>query len=127
MQKGEPRRDEEEANCKQISEGLPEDGDGAAEKLRERHGIVGRVGESRTLLYKWRDQMEAIECKDGPPANSRERALRPEIRELKRVLADKTLETDSSKVPCKKSRLDARAKEARAGRRLRNNRWGLTS
>jgi transposase-like protein len=52
------------------------------------------LGIHRTQLYKWRDLMEAVESKDGPPANSRERELRAEIRQLKRVLADKTLESD---------------------------------
>jgi len=65
--------------------------------------------------------MEPVEEGPGPPANSRERELRKEIRELKRVLADKTLEVDFSKVPCKKSRLDAGAVATLAGRRLRPN------
>ena len=38
--------------------------------------------------------MEPIEDGEGPPANSRERELRKEIRDLKRVVADKTLEVD---------------------------------
>jgi len=43
-------------------------------------------------LYKWRDRFVVS---DGPPApNRRELTLRKENSELKRVLADKTLEVD---------------------------------
>jgi len=56
--------------------------------------LATELGIHRTQLYKWRDQMEPVEEGPGPPANSRERELRKEIRELKRVLADKTLEVD---------------------------------
>jgi transposase-like protein len=52
------------------------------------------LGIHRTPLYKWRDQMEPIEDGPGPAANSRERELRKEIRELKRVLGEKALEVD---------------------------------
>ena len=52
------------------------------------------LGIHRTQLYKWRDQMEAIDDGKDPPANSRERELRKEIRDLKRVLGEKTLEVD---------------------------------
>ena len=48
----------------------------------------------RRLLYKWRDQLEPIEDGEGPPANSRERELRQQVTQLKRVVADKTLEAD---------------------------------
>jgi len=69
----------------------------AMERLKSCGSVTAlseELGIHRTLLYKWRDQMEAVESKDGPPANSRERELRAKIRELKRVLADKTLEAD---------------------------------
>lgn len=52
------------------------------------------LGLHRTQLYKWRRTMEAADDSQGPPANSQERALRKEIRELKRVLGEKVLETD---------------------------------
>ncbi|HSB17002.1 MAG TPA: transposase, partial [Bryobacteraceae bacterium] len=52
------------------------------------------LGIHRTQLYKWRDQMEPVEDGPGPAANSRERELRKEIRELKRVLGEKVLEVD---------------------------------
>src|SRR6476661_8434420 len=65
--------------------------------------------------------MEPVEDGPGPAANSGERELRKEIRELKRVLGEKVLEVDFSKVPCKKSRLDAGATAALARRRPRPN------
>ena len=49
--------------------------------------LAAELGIDRTQLYKWRDQMEPIEDGPGPAANSRERELRKEIRDLKRVLA----------------------------------------
>jgi transposase-like protein len=69
----------------------------AMERLKSCESVTAlseELGIHRTLLYKWRDQMEAVESKDGPPATSRERELRAEIRQLKRVLADTTLEAD---------------------------------
>ena len=56
--------------------------------------LAAELGIHRTQLYKWRDQMEPIEEGPGPAANSRERELRKEIRELKRVLGEKVLEAD---------------------------------
>jgi transposase-like protein len=56
--------------------------------------LAAELGIHRTQLYKWRDQMEPIDDGQGPPSNSRERELRKEIRELKRVLGEKALELD---------------------------------
>jgi len=56
--------------------------------------LAAELGVHRVLLYKWRDQMEPIDDGDAPPANSHERELRKEIRDLKRVLGEKTLEAD---------------------------------
>jgi transposase-like protein len=56
--------------------------------------LSAELGIHRTQLYKWRDQMEPVEDGPGPPANSGERELRKEIRELKRVLGEKVLEVD---------------------------------
>jgi transposase-like protein len=67
------------------------------------------LGVHRRLLYKWRDQLEPIEDGDGPPANSRERELRQQIGHLRRLVAGRRWRRIFSKVPCKKSRLDARA------------------
>ena len=56
--------------------------------------LAAELGIHRTQLYKWRDQMEPVEDGPGPAATGRERELRGELRQLKRVLADKTLEVD---------------------------------
>ena len=53
------------------------------------------LGVHRTLLYKWRERMQAREGKEGGPAvDTGERRLLAENLELKRVLAEKTLEVD---------------------------------
>jgi transposase-like protein len=56
--------------------------------------LAAELGIHRTQLYQWRDQMEPVEDGPGPAANSGERELRREIRELKRVLGEKVLEVD---------------------------------
>ncbi|HZO51620.1 MAG TPA: transposase [Bryobacteraceae bacterium] len=56
--------------------------------------LSAELGIHRTQLYKWRRALEAADDGIGPPANSQERALRKEIRELKRVLGEKVLEAD---------------------------------
>jgi transposase-like protein len=56
--------------------------------------LSAELGLHRTQLYKWRRAMEAADDGHGPPANSQERELRKEIRELKRVLGEKVLEAD---------------------------------
>ena len=49
----------------------------------------------RRFLYRWRDQLEpAKKSEEPPPQNSRESTLRKEVSQLKRVLAEKTLELD---------------------------------
>ena len=52
------------------------------------------LGVHRTQLYKWRRLLEASDDGLNPLANSQERVLRQEIRELKRVLGEKVLEAD---------------------------------
>jgi transposase-like protein len=69
----------------------------AVERLKSCDNIVAlseELGVLRRLLYKWRDQLEPIEDGEGPPANSRERELRQQVSQLKRLVADKTLEAD---------------------------------
>ena len=91
----------------------------AMERLKSCESVTAlseELGIHRTLLYKWRDQMEAVESKDGPPANSRERELRAEIRQLKRVLADKTLETDFFKGALQKVEARRRSKGVSGGK-----------
>jgi len=56
--------------------------------------LAKELGVHRTQLYKWRDLIEPIDDGKGPPGNSHERELRKEMRELKCVLGEKTLEVD---------------------------------
>ena len=53
------------------------------------------LGIHRRLLYKWRDQLDPVEPREeSPPQNPRESTLRKEVHQLKRLLADKTVEVD---------------------------------
>ena len=55
------------------------------------------LGIHRRLLYKWRDQVDPADAEaegDVVLQNTRESALRKEIAELKRLLADKTVEVN---------------------------------
>ena len=71
----------------------------------------------RRLLYKWRDQLEPIDDGEGPPENGRERELRLQVIQLKRLVADKTLEADFFKGALQKVE----------ARRQRNTRAGETA
>jgi transposase len=70
----------------------------AVERLKSCENIVAlsqELGVHRRLLYKWRDQLDPVEPREeSPPQNSRESTLRKEVHQLKRLLADKTLEVD---------------------------------
>jgi transposase-like protein len=54
--------------------------------------LARELGVDRSVLYHWRDQLAGEG--DGTTIKSPVRELRKEIRELKRVLAEKTLEAD---------------------------------
>jgi len=56
--------------------------------------LSAELGIHRTQLYKWRRALEAADDGYDPPANSGERELRKQVRELKRVLGEKVLEAD---------------------------------
>jgi transposase len=53
--------------------------------------LAEELGIHRTVLYHWKNHLKAIE---GGSADSPIRELRKQVRELKRVLAEKTLEVD---------------------------------
>ncbi len=53
--------------------------------------LAQELGIHRTALYHWKNHIKAIE---GGAADSPIRELRKQVRELKRVLAEKTLEVD---------------------------------
>ena len=48
----------------------------------------------RRMLYRWRDQLDPVKKSEGLPAHSGEARLRHEVNQLKRALAEKTLEED---------------------------------
>ena len=68
------------------------------ERMRQCDNIQAlseELGVHRRLLYKWRDQFDPVqEAEELPPLNSREARLRKEVNQLKRALAEKTLEVD---------------------------------
>jgi transposase-like protein len=68
------------------------------ERMKQCDDIVALSKEldiHRRLLYRWRDQLDPLDQGEWPPPqNSREATLRQEVSQLKRVLADKTLELD---------------------------------
>ena len=70
----------------------------AVERLKNCDNILAlsrELGVHRRLLYKWRDQLEPIDApKESLPQNSREFTLRKEVHQLKRLLAEKTMEVD---------------------------------
>ena len=70
----------------------------AVERLKACDNIVAlseELGVHRRLLYKWRDQLDPLDVDDGPPPeNPRESTLRKEVSQLKRLLAEKTMELD---------------------------------
>ena len=68
------------------------------ERMKQCDDIVALAKElniHRRLLYRWRDRLEPAEKSEWPPPqNSRESTLRKEVSQLKRALAEKTLELD---------------------------------
>jgi len=93
----------------------------AVERLNRCENIVAlskELGVCRTLLYKWRAQLEPMDIRQGPPAESpRESTLRKEVSQLKRLLADKTLEVDFfkgalQKVEARRQRSDRSGEKA---------------
>jgi transposase-like protein len=71
----------------------------AVQRMMNSENIVAlteELGVSRRQLYRWRDQQDLVEQGEGVASsqNSRESTLRNELNQLKRVLAEKTLEVD---------------------------------
>ncbi len=66
----------------------------ALERMRNCENVSAlskELGVDRTVLYHWRNQAPG---EDGATVNSPVRELRKEIRDLKRLLAEKALEVD---------------------------------
>jgi len=101
----------------------------AVERLKSCDNIVAlaqELGVHRRMLYKWRDQLEPVEDGEGEAANLRERELRRQVTQLKRLVADKTLEADFFKGALQKvearrqSRTKSRASKVELHVRFRN-------
>jgi transposase-like protein len=68
----------------------------AVARLKSCENIVAlarELGIHRRLLYKWRDQLEPVEHGEAYPLPSSPE-LRRQVHQLKRLLAEKTLEVD---------------------------------
>ena len=66
----------------------------AVARLKSCHNIgalAQELGIHRRLLYKWRDQLEPVEHGEPVPSTPE---LRQQVRQLKRLLAEKTMEVD---------------------------------
>jgi transposase-like protein len=69
----------------------------AVERLKGCDNVLAlakELGVHQRLLYKWRDRLEPMDDGEAPPENSKERELRLRVTQLKRLVADKTLEAD---------------------------------
>jgi transposase-like protein len=69
----------------------------AVERLKSCDNVTAlaeELGVHRRLLYHWRGRLEPIDDGQAPPENGKERELRQQIANLKRLVADKTLEAD---------------------------------
>jgi transposase-like protein len=82
--------------------------------------LAKELGVARQTLYRWHKKSEcAGEGEDPVLAKSRESRLRREMRDLKRLLAEKVLEVISSEAPCSESRFDSATTEGLANWHLR--------
>ena len=70
----------------------------AVERMRSADNIgelAKELGVTRRCLYKWRMKFDYLEPEEeGPRPNSHESAFRKQVHQLKRLLAEKTLEVD---------------------------------
>lgn len=80
--------------------------------------LADELGVHRTILYQWQRKLEHT-GESSARVTSPVRDLRKQVRDLKRLLAEKTLEVDFFKGALQKIELGARAAEALAGRHLR--------
>jgi len=90
------------------------------ERLKQSENIVELAKElniHRRLLYRWRDELDPVVKSEWPPAqNSRESTLRKEVSQLKRVLADKTVELDFFKGALQKVEARRQQSDATGGK-----------
>ena len=100
----------------------------AVERMRSCENIgalAEELGVHRRMLYKWRDQLEPADGGDSQQSENsrRESTLRQENNQLKRTLADKTLEVDFFKGALQK--IEARRQQSKnSGERASTTRSG---
>ena len=79
----------------------------AVERMRSADNIgelAKELGITRRTLYKWQTKLDYLELgEEGPRPNSHESAFRKQVHQLKRLLAEKTLEVDFFKKSLAKS------------------------
>jgi len=84
--------------------------------MRSSHNIgelAQELGVTRRCLYKWRAKLDYIEAgEEAPPPNSHEASYRKQVHQLKRLLAEKTLEVDFFKGALQK--IEARRRKSGA-------------
>jgi len=99
----------------------------AVQRMRDCENVgtlAKELGVHRRMLYKWRDQLEPADGGDSQQSeNRRESTLRLENNQLKRALADKTLEVDFFKGALQK--IEARRQQSKnSGERASTTRSG---
>ena len=100
----------------------------AVERMRNSENVgdlAQELGVTRRCLYKWRAKLDLVEPgEESARPNTHESSYRKQAQQLKRLLAEKTLEVDFfkgalQKVEARRLGSTAVARSARAGRRLR--------
>ena len=70
----------------------------AVERMRSSDNIgdlAEELGVGRRVLYKWRTKLDHLEPgEEAPRTNSHESSHRQQVHQLKRLLAEKTMEVD---------------------------------
>jgi hypothetical protein len=78
-----------------VSEGIPSDGRGTFEGLRQHRGLSEELYTDVFCTNGRINQLDPVDVgEEAPPENSRESTLRKEVSQLKRLLAEKTMEVD---------------------------------
>jgi transposase-like protein len=94
------------------------------ERLKSCDNIVAlaqELGLHRRLLYRWRDQLEPVE--HGEPAPSTPE-MRQQVRQLKRLLAEKAMEVDFFQRCLAKSRGARRQRSSSSGEQTSTTKSG---
>jgi transposase len=91
----------------------------AVERMKRCENIMAlaeELGVARRQLYLWRQQLDPVEGRQEPtPESPRESTLRKENHQLKRVLAEKTLEVHFFKGALQKIEARRQKKDAFGG------------